>query len=59
MSRDKIKECLRQSRKLSGCPRPNMGSISHFCNIAVDKLLSKMCEREQSEINKNKKLRVY
>ena len=30
-----VAACKLHSRKYSGCPRPDMGSLSHFVNVAV------------------------
>jgi hypothetical protein len=39
MTRAKAELCKVYSVKLPKCPRPFIGSISHFCNYAVNKLL--------------------
>jgi len=30
-----VNACKLHSRKYSGCPRPDVGSLSHFVNVAV------------------------
>lgn len=46
MSRAKAKLCLLHSVKLPNCPRPHVGSISHFCNTAINEYLLRFVNKK-------------